>query len=298
MNRKGWVWLGQAILVLVLVYFIWRRVSADWREFSSLDFAVQARPTWIVASGLLVWASYALLIEAWRGVLRGWQAQISYASASAIWCVSNLGRYLPGKIWSIAGLAVLAQRAGVNPMTATASAIVMQALAIATGTIIVVLAAPASVTSLGLIAALTVAAGTVALLTVPAASKQISRLLGRNFESLPPGTVLIGVAATTLSWLIYGTSFWLLGKGLIPDAELSIQRAVGVFASGYILGLIALFAPGGIGVREGVFVALLSSSLGLAGAITLSVASRILMTLTELGAVLVVLPLKSRLGEP
>jgi len=64
-----------------------------------------------------------------------------------------------------------------------------------------------------------------------------------------------------------------------------------VFALGYILGLLALFAPGGVGVRELVFIGLLAPALGSGGAVALSVGSRVMLTLCEavapLGALLI-----------
>jgi len=51
-----------------------------------------------------------------------------------------------------------------------------------------------------------------------------------------------------------------------------------------IAGFLALFAPGGIGVREGLFILMLQGPLGIGAATALAVASRLLLTLTELGA--------------
>ena len=50
------------------------------------------------------------------------------------------------------------------------------------------------------------------------------------------------------------------------------------------MGLLALFAPGGVGVREVVLIGLLTPALGGGGAVALSVASRILLTVTEVVA--------------
>jgi hypothetical protein len=67
-----------------------------------------------------------------------------------------------------------------------------------------------------------------------------------------------------------------------------------VFAAGYVVGLLALFAPGGVGVRELVFVALLAPSLGAGGAVAVSVGSRLLLTITEAGSALAALLLGRR----
>jgi hypothetical protein len=98
--------------------------------------------------------------------------------------------------------------------------------------------------------------------------------------------VVLAGTVTTVSWLAYGVGFWCLARGTLGNTSLGMAPAIGVFAAGYITGLLALFAPGGVGVREAVFIALLAPSVGSGGAIVLGVASRALLTLTEVAAAL------------
>src|SRR4051794_41749186 len=76
---------------------------------------------------------YFLLVLAWRSILRSWGQDLDLWSAARIWTVSSLGKYIPGKVWAVAGMALLSQRAGVAPWAATGSATIMQVLAIGTG---------------------------------------------------------------------------------------------------------------------------------------------------------------------
>ena len=85
--------------------------------------------------------------------------------------------------------------------------------------------------------------------------------------------------------------------GLIPQASLPLSTAIGAFTLGYVLGLLALFAPGGVGVRELVLIGLLAPFLGSGAAVAVSVASRVLLTLTEALAALVTFPLRYRPRE-
>ena len=114
---------------------------------------------------------------------------------------------------------------------------------------------------------------------------------GSEFKPLPLAAVAESAALTLVSWGSYGLAFWLLARGLGLSGSLPLTTAAGVFALGYILGLLALFAPGGVGVRELVFIGLLTPTLGSGGAVALSVGSRVLLTLCEaaapLGALLV-----------
>ena len=120
---------------------------------------------------------------------------------------------------------------------------------------------------------------------------------GTEFRALPLSVALLGTAVTLLSWIAYGLAFWMLARGTFDTASFSLLQATGVFAAGYIVGLLALFAPGGVGVRELVYVALLAPVFGSGGALALSAASRLLLTGTEACAAIFALVV-NRLKEP
>src|SRR5438876_452503 len=129
------------------------------------------------------------------------------------------------------------------------------------------------------------------------------RRLGRVVNAVVPleplalSAVFAGTILTVLSWGTYGAALWMLARGLIPDAPFPLTAAIGAFTLGYILGLLALFAPGGVGVRELVLVGLLAPFVGTGGAVAVSVASRVLLTLTEAAAAVLMLPLRTRPQE-
>jgi uncharacterized membrane protein YbhN (UPF0104 family) len=82
---------------------------------------------------------------------------------------------------------------------------------------------------------------------------------------------------------------------LLPGVDLGLSRAVGVFTCSYLVGFIALFAPGGLGPRESVFLLMLAGPIGLKPAGALALASRLLLTGTE---ILPAIPLLLRRGAP
>jgi uncharacterized membrane protein YbhN (UPF0104 family) len=288
-TRRLVLWAGQAVLAVVLIAFVGRSVIANWNELKTLDVAFRIKPLWIIAAAALVWGSYGLLIEAWRRILIGWGQSLAYESAVRIWCLSNLGRYLPGKLWSVAALAVLAQRCGVAGWAAAGSALVMQALAIGTGALVVAVAAPGTASPIALTFACCFALFVIAALVSETLAERMVQTLrpGTEFRALPLPTALLGTTITLASWIAYGIAFWLLAKGIFVTTELSVFQATGVFAAGYIVGLLALFAPGGVGVRELVYVAMLAPVVGSGGALALSIAARLLLTATEVCAALV-----------
>jgi len=296
-HRWPW-WALQVAVGGVVAWMVWAAIVRNWGEFQSLQVSLSLRPGWIVLSALTVFLSYAISVEAWRRILSGWDQHLAYGRAMKVWLVANLGRYIPGKVWSVAGLMVLAQRAGVAPWAAGASAVAIQAVAIGTAVALVAAATPSAASPLRLGAAALVAVATIAVLAWGWAARRIARIMGSTaaFQPLPVAAVAQSAGLGVLAWVAHGVAFWLLARGLgLPDT-LSVVTAAGVFPLGYILGLLALFAPGGLGVREVVLIGLLAPALGNGGAVALSVASRILLTVTEVVAPLVVL-LVSRAGK-
>ena len=98
------------------------------------------------------------------------------------------------------------------------------------------------------------------------------------------GAVAFGVVANLVAWVGYGVALWLLARGLLPGGGLGLVPAIAVFTASYLAGFLALIAPGGLGVREGLFILMLQGPLGIGAATALALASRVLLTITEFGA--------------
>jgi len=296
---RRWLWAIQGLVTLAVVGFVVRSIARNWSEFRSLHVTLAIAPAWIAGSVVLVFLTYVMQIESWRRILAGWGQHIAFGPAARTWSVANLGRYVPGKVWSVAGLVVLAQRAGVAPGPAAASAFVVQAVTLGSAVAVVAAVAPGSAPPLRLALAGLAALATILVLVWRPTALWLGRLVNSiaPLEPLAPSAVLAGTVLTVLSWGTYGAALWMLARGLIPDAPLPLTTAIGAFTLGYILGLLALFAPGGVGVRELVLVGLLAPSLGSGGAVAVSLASRVLLTLTEAAAALLTLPLRHRSQE-
>ena len=279
--------------------FVGRSITRNWTEFRSLHVALTIAPAWICAAAFMVCVTYVMQIESWRRILAGWGQRLRFGTAARIWTLANLGRYVPGKVWSVAGLLVLAQQAGVPAGPATASAVVIQAVALGSGVAVVAAVTPQAAPPFRLVLAGCAALATIALLAWRPTARRLGRLVNAAAPLGPLGlsAVLASTLLTVLSWGTYGASLWMLCRGLLPDAQLPLGTAVGAFTLGYILGLLALFAPGGVGVRELVLIGLLAPVLGSGPALALSVASRILLTAMEAAAALVTLPLRHRPQE-
>ncbi len=292
MRRKAWSVVLQLGLLAAVAWFVTRTFLDRWDEFRNYPFDLQSNPGLLLLAALLVWSGYVALIAGWRGVVLGWGERLGPWQAGRIWALSSLGKYIPGKIWAVTGMVVMAQRAGVRPVVAAGSAVVMQLLAIGIGIAVAALTGALAVVSDGrlrvgllvLLAASLVA--TMVLLQPRWVNWALARLPG-HMEPVASGPTLLsilgGAGANILAWMAYGVAVWLLARALIPEAAFPLLTTVGAFAASYIVGFLVLLAPGGLGVREGVFVLVLQGVVGLAPATAIAVASRLLFTLTEVG---------------
>jgi uncharacterized membrane protein YbhN (UPF0104 family) len=298
-TARRWLWVVQGLVTLAVIAFVGRALARNWDQFRSLHVTLTIGLGWIAGSVLVVVLTYAMQVEAWRRILAGWSQGLTFRAAARVWSLANLGRYVPGKVWSVAGLVVLARQAGVEAGPAAASAFVLQAISLGTGVAVVAAVAPGSAPPLRLAAAGLAAVLTIAVLVWSPTARRLGRLVNAAapLEPLRPSAVFAATVLAVLSWGTYGAAFWMLTRGLVPDTPLPLTAAMGAFTLGYILGVLALFAPGGVGVRELVLIGLLAPFLGSGGAVAVSVASRLVLTVLEATAALVTLPLRHRPEE-
>ena len=292
MGNRRLIRVFQWLLGLAIVGFAARSLARNWDELRAQPLEWSVEPGWILLSAVVVWLMYALLIAAWRRMLAAWGRSLDLWPAARIWTVSSLGKYLPGKVWAVAGMAVMAQRAGIGAGPATGSAVILQVLAIGTGAAVVgltgwgALRAAYPGAALGLAVLLAASLGGIGLLLWPALVNRVLNIAAPDAGPVTPpaGALVFGIVANAVAWMGYGGALWLLARGLLPRSGLGLLEATAVFTASYLAGFLALFAPGGIGVREGVFILMLQGPIGIGAATALAIASRLLLTVTELGA--------------
>jgi uncharacterized membrane protein YbhN (UPF0104 family) len=284
------------MLVLTLFY-VARGLFLRWDDVREAARSIDFQWGWIALSCIIVLATYAMLVQTWRLLIRssgGAGASINYATAVQIWTAANLGRYLPGKVWSVGALGVLAQREGVPGWTAAGAAIIGTVLNIGVGFGVAALAASGSFEVMptylqvgAIVGSVLFVLGMLALpWLLPPAVVLLSRLRGANVAvTLPPvSTMWIAAIVNACSWFAYGVAFYFLARGTTSGVTGSPFLFVAVFTASYLAGYLALFAPGGIGVRETALAVLLVSfnMASVGDAALLTALSRLWLTVLEI----------------
>jgi uncharacterized membrane protein YbhN (UPF0104 family) len=280
---------GLVVVLALRLWQLWRREPVDFGRLDGGIFVLA-----VLASVVAVTA-YGLV---WPYLLRRLGTR-----ASAAWVLlffkSQLGKYVPGSVWQYAGRVGLARSRGVPVQRALVTVVAEVVLsAAAAGVVGLLVFGPrtAALAWAGLAA--------LALLALPfrrrptATLSRLSPVLSRwrvDRESLRAGVRAAPSAGALyfLVWGVYGLAFWLTARALFAVPVSELPRYVGVFSLGWLVGLVAVFAPGGVGVREAVITALLSGHLGQADAILLAGTSRVVLTAVDLvgGAAALSLPL-------
>jgi len=295
--------VAQWVIAAAVIGFAARALARQWSDVAPALRGLD--PDWrrIGASGVIVLATYVLLIEAWRATLSVWSESLSFGTAARIWFVSNLGKYVPGKVWQIAAMGTMAQKAGVSGAAAIGSSLIVNLVSIIAGFAVIAGTSAGKVaeavgardsglaphTAETVVVAIAIAGG-VALLLAPVAVPRLAVLAGRvtgrpvPIPSVPARAIWITAGATAAAWVLYGIAFSLFARGVSPRATGNAPSYIAVYTGSYLAGYLALFAPGGIGVREGVLV-LAMPPFGLASAAdaaVIAVTSRLWLTVLEI----------------
>jgi uncharacterized membrane protein YbhN (UPF0104 family) len=221
-------------------------------------------------------------------------SEMPVGSVLRVFFLANLGRYLPGKLWQIAGLAYLARGEGIQATVATGAAVLGQAFSLAGATLLgagaLLRKGGAGDVLLGQGWALVIVTLLLVVSATPRVLKGLLKLWFRLARQSVPGEFTPGwtfgvrwMGLYALGWIVQGLGFWMLARGL--GFDLGILPGVTSYAAAYVIGYLALFAPAGIGVREGLLLALLGPILG-AGAAILAIIARLWATGVEVAAAL------------
>jgi hypothetical protein len=288
-----WKRLAQLAATVLVTVFIFRQVGVTWQSVTTLNpERWTPGPLWLVASVATLGFAYVVSGLLWgRMVHELGGPRLSARRSTRIYMTANLGRYVPGKVWQLVGLTVLARDAAVPPALAAGAAVLGQVTSLAGASLVgsVALLRP----PLGVGAVLAGAWTGLVLLVVGVPQifgrvlSTASRLAGADaatVETPSPSFGIRWVGLYAVNWVLYALAFWALAQSFeLAGGPVAVGSS---FAAAYVLGYLALFAPAGLGVREGFLVAFLDPIMG-ARAVGLAVVARLWTTLVEVVTALV-----------
>ncbi|MEE9470704.1 MAG: lysylphosphatidylglycerol synthase domain-containing protein [Gemmatimonadota bacterium] len=306
-----WKRFGVAAFLLLALVFVALFLVRGWSALEGLGGPAESgdwrvSPRWLLAGLGLGTANLLGMAALWVWLARRFGERIKYMEGIPAWLGANLGRYIPGKVWQLAGLAAYMRGKGHSSSVAVLSALALQIVVLVTGLLAAVLALGGRIEKAfggSVLVPILMAAGLLLLLH-PAILRRstagLARLLREDSGDGPGGkatgqareeapksgeTLLIGLA-TLAAWWLYGVGLWCIAAGLLEDPIGDPVTLMGIYAASYVVGYIALISPGGLVVREGAMILLLATVLSVPAGVgtVLAVAARVWAIVCELAA--------------
>lgn len=308
---KRWLAAIKAVLFVLVLWYVGRKGfelvrSEDWQRF-------QIQPLWLVLSAVLYLVGWLPSVLVWQRLMRQLGARPPFALSMKAYYFGHLGKYVPGKAVAIAVRTTTLQAVGVPVATSLSTAIVETLLVMGVGLGIGLALGPlllpeegwqhipqfAHVLRQHVWLGPTVVA-TSASIAVPLTARWLMKFAQRKakqpvVDAMPLGPtfdqqdwrreLIRGISMLTSTWFAQGLSLGcvLIALGAVDSVSLlDWMLWTGAIGLGNSLGFFVLFAPGGLGVREAILIAVLSPTVGQPTAIAASGLLRLAWLVGEL----------------
>jgi len=282
------------IIVFAIFVFLGKMVWNNWNQVKDVPFTLQLIP--FILSTLIFAFSYFIQVWAWYMITLKMGIAIPIRETLESWFYSQLGKYLPGKIWVLLGRIYYYESRGKSKKSISVALYFEMVTVLMAGGFIFL----ASLIFFGEIGPFYSWGQTGWLIPLfllglvilhPSLLQKILNwvLVRLNREPISLSISYLDVLwilfICIVAWMVGGIGFYLFIDSVYPVAPQFILFLTGALAISSTLGLIAVFAPSGLGVREGVLVYLLSFIMATPVAVIISILTRLWMTLIEIGLI-------------
>lgn len=267
-----------AIIVAGAIYGLVHALAGSWHDVGR---AVR-RANWalLLTSLALAVLSVMGLAQRWHATLMALGADAPRRSTYRWFMTGQLGKYAPGGVWHIVGQGELAARGGVARGVAYSSVLL--------STVTLVAGAAVSVSIGALLPgvngvrwwAVLAGVGALTVLLEPHLRRTLLRKANIDPHVVGAWRLMQLVAGCIPVWALIGVSSWCTVRAFGPGDSV-LNTVVGAIGS-WLVGIVTLPAPGGIGVREAVFAHLLAPHTGSATAALIALVARVVFLVADL----------------
>ena len=312
--RRWLLRAGQLLLLVAIGWGLYHALAPELRGLRWEDLAAwRPRAIPLIASTVLLTSVFLAHAWLWRRIMRDLDAPPATArTALRVYFLAGLGRYIPGKLWQLAGLALLAQGAGMPRGTAAAAAVFGQVGFLSTGLFLTALLLPqwagGAPAWIGAVLLVLAGSGVWLVAATPLGHGLRARIAASNVaageralsalgiaDRVRPRDALLWEIGYALTWIALGLAFALFVHAFTPVEARTVPLLMGTIAASYLAGYVVLFAPAGVGVRESALALLLMRVVpDASAAVLISIASRLWFTAAELLPLLLLPVLRDR----
>jgi hypothetical protein len=270
------------------LYFV---IAALWDRFRQLDWAaITVHYHFFVVALAAASGSRAVTGFLLGTVLKHLSYPLPYRWVMAVAWVAAVGKYVPGKLATLAGGVYLLGQHDVRPSVSTAALTLCNGLAVTVGLLVALpLMFSDEVTQILPLSRLWFSSllliGLIAIWPKVffSVGNFILRRMGRAHieTTLTLRQMLPLIGLVVGQCLVGGVTTWCVARAISDVTAATIPVMVSITALAGAAGLLALFAPAGLGVREGVYLLALRPVIGSEAAALVAVGMRLLQTVAD-----------------
>jgi hypothetical protein len=241
----------------------------------------------LILSAVLLWAAIsAYIFVIYFIVKRLVGAKIKYIQMYRIINITNIGRYLPGKLWNVLGFFMYVGEYGIGKKQATLSILASEVAGKGGALFLGLFYFLFSSKFQDFLPAMIILLAACLIVMHP---RILDKLINFGLKLIKKPPVKIEFAYRDMLlfflmyigvWLCYSLAFYVLVKSITP-IDINFWRFSPILPMCWVVGYVMLFAPGGIGVREGMLTLTLSEYMSPEVALVIALAQRIWTLLVE-----------------
>lgn len=269
-------WVLLTLVLGAVAYALWR----NWGEVSG---ELRRVPAGALLLALLcsVLAPVVTLLG-WRALLADLGSPLHLAPAASMFFVGQLGKYVPGSVWSVVAQAEAGHRLGIPRRRTAVVGVLSIGLALHTGLLVGLPALPLlldrdrphlAAWPLVLVVPLLLLLWPRLLNLVVAQGLRLLRRAPLE-HSLSGRAVVVTCGWFLLAWVSTGLAVWVLTRSLAAPADHLLVAAVCGTALASVAGMFSFLFPAGLGVRDGLLVLALGPTVGVPVAAAVVVLAR------------------------
>lgn len=216
--------------------------------------------------------------------LFGWKPK--FVEAFKFVSISQLGKYIPGGVWQFVARFTAYKENNLSVKNMGKSFLVenlwMVLGSLFVGIFFIGISPPIStLNSLGIeVSANVIKFTAITSLVLFLITIVVIEVKFRSAETRPIiGNILSQIVTQVTMWILFGISFFVLFSKIGTFSDLLFS--IGAYAISFLAGYVAIFAPGGIGIREYIAVLLFSTMFNVGEIGILTIVHRLLYTVAE-----------------
>ena len=286
-----------AIILILIFYLLFQRIWVDWEKIKQYEFIFNYQN--LLISYFIFFVSAIVFSQGWHYVLKCIEpsSQIKKYEAFKIITYSRLAKYIPGKIWGVAGRIYLGAHYNVSKRSLLIGSLLHAAIStisgITLGVFIISLVLNPAYNFFYLLVFPLI--GLVILFnpkyfyqTLNFVIKKIGRKPITRYYHLNKQQLLFLYLQVLLVQILNGTAMFFMMRSFVEAPGNIWLGVVGITVFANVSGFLAVFSPGGIGVREGILTFLMKSYYSVGLAALISLLARFWLIIGEGGAAIAV----------